>query len=93
MPSKVLVVGGGSAAGVGVIAWINVWTAIAVVVCAGVVTVIALCRARRDDVPQVFEAWAAAFGFRTDTTPPSDRAIADVPVSTEELGRDSQETV
>lgn len=29
-----------------------------------VVTVVALCRAKRDDVPKIFAAFASAFGFR-----------------------------
>lgn len=72
---KALVVGGTIVAGA--LATTNVYPIVAFIGCMTVVTIIALFRARRDDVPKIFESWSRAFGFaRTPASyPPSDGTI------------------
>ncbi|MFJ9371329.1 hypothetical protein ACIRRA_43965 [Nocardia sp. NPDC101769] len=49
---------------------VGVWPLAVLAIAVTLVTVIALCRAERDDIPTVFESFAAAFGIhRRDGKP------------------------
>ncbi|MFB7875691.1 hypothetical protein ACFC06_10590 [Nocardia sp. NPDC056064] len=71
---RTTVVAGGTAVVTGVILSTQWWAAAAYFSAVTVVTILALCRANRDDVPWIFEAWVAGFGFRG----PAQRSMADV---------------
>lgn len=55
---------GAAALADGTLAAIETTPVVVFMACVTVVTIIALFRAKQDDVPKIFVAWSAAFGLR-----------------------------
>lgn len=56
---------------VGVSATAGIWHVLVFFGVIASVTLVALCRAKREDIPRIFESFAAAFGFRKFEEPGS----------------------
>ncbi|MEU2043802.1 hypothetical protein [Nocardia niwae] len=50
-------------AAIGPVAAASVWPTVVFLGVIAIVTLVALCRAKREDIPRIFESFAAAFGF------------------------------